>query len=47
MKFVLKRNPFTNLPLDNPNIFSGREQEVFYMVNALYQTMHKKPKHVF
>lgn len=29
MKFVLKRNPFTNLPLDNPNIFSGREQEVF------------------
>lgn len=47
MKFVLKRNPFTNLPLDNPNIFSGREQEVFYMVNALYQTMYRKPKHVF
>lgn len=32
MAFKLKRNPFTNLPLDNPNIFSGREQEIFYNV---------------
>ena len=47
MKVKLKRNPFTNLPLDNPNIFSGREKEIFYMVNSLYQTMYGKPKHVF
>lgn len=48
MAFKLKRNPFTtNLPLDNPNIFSGREQEIFYMVNSLYQTGYGKPKHVF
>lgn len=48
MAFKLKRNPFTtNLPLDNPNIFAGREQEIFYMVNSLYQTGYGKPKHVF
>ena len=47
MKFKLKRNPFTNLPLENPNIFAGREQEIFYMVNSLYQTKYGKPKHVF
>ncbi|MDQ1143428.1 Cdc6-like AAA superfamily ATPase [Bacillus sp. SORGH_AS 510] len=47
MVFKLKRNPFTNLPLDNPRIFAGREKEIFYMVNSLYQTQFGKPKHVF
>lgn len=47
MAFKLKKNPFTNQPLDNPNIFAGRENEIFYMVNSLYQTAKGKSKHVF
>ncbi|PEC48926.1 hypothetical protein [Bacillus sp. AFS096315] len=46
MGFSLKINSFTSQPLSNPNIFAGREQEVFYMVKALFQTSNLKPKHV-
>ncbi|RYD02483.1 hypothetical protein N752_24450 [Desulforamulus aquiferis] len=47
MNFKLKFNPFTNQPLSNPNIFAGREQEIFYMIKSLFQTAKGNPKHVF
>lgn len=39
MRFKLKRGPFANLPLENPNIFSGREQEI---VDSITQNLRDK-----
>lgn len=39
-------DPFTpNLPVDDPNRFFGRAEPVAELVDALFQTMHGKPKH--
>ena len=36
---------FPNRPVDDPDRFSGREQQVEEVVDALFQTAHDNPKH--